>query len=55
MTEAVIIQKPVHWFLYDNGLPHERVNVKVRVISKCDKILFQRASASTEWARYFEE
>ena len=24
MTEAVIIQKPV-WFLYDNGLRHERV------------------------------
>ena len=33
MTEAVIIQKPVHWFvlvhwfLYDNGLRHERVKV----------------------------
>ena len=29
MTEAVIIQKLVHWFadwfLYDNGLRHERV------------------------------
>ena len=30
MTEAVIISKPVHWFamdwfLYDNGLRHERV------------------------------
>ena len=36
MTEAAIIQKPVHWFapqihksmdwfLYDNGLRHERV------------------------------
>ena len=24
MTEAVIIQKPV-WFVYDNGLRHERV------------------------------
>ena len=26
MTEAVIIQKP--WFLYDNGLRHERVKSK---------------------------
>ena len=36
MTEAVIIYKPVHsfalqingmdWFLFDNGLRHERVN-----------------------------
>ena len=26
MTEAVTIYKPVHWFLYDNGLRHERVN-----------------------------
>ena len=25
MTEAVIIQKPMDWFLYDNGLRHERV------------------------------
>ena len=29
MTEAVIIEKPVHqsmdWFLYDDGLRHERV------------------------------
>ena len=35
MTEAAIIQKPVHllrksmdWFLYDNGLRHERVKTK---------------------------
>ena len=27
MTEAVIIQsKSMDWFLYDNGLRHERVN-----------------------------
>ena len=26
MTEVVTIYKPVHWFLYDNGLRHERVN-----------------------------
>ena len=25
ITDAVIIWKPVHWFLYDNGLCHERV------------------------------
>ena len=25
MTKTVIIQKPVHWFLYDIGLRHERV------------------------------
>ena len=30
MTEAVIIQKPViDWFLYDNGLRHERVNKNI--------------------------
>ena len=28
MTEAVIIQKPVHWFLYGNGLRHERVKAE---------------------------
>ena len=30
MTEAVIIQKPVHLdcFLYNNGLRHERVNLR---------------------------
>ena len=27
MTEAVIIRKSVDWFLYDNGLRHERVKV----------------------------
>ena len=30
MTEAVIIQKP-EWFLYDNGLRHERVKVVLRL------------------------
>ena len=25
MTEAVIIQKSMDWFLYDNGLRYERV------------------------------
>ena len=29
MTEAVIIYKP-DWFLYDNGLRHERVKLKQR-------------------------
>ena len=30
MTEAVIIWKP-EWFLYDNGLRHERVKVVLRL------------------------
>ena len=37
MTEAVLVQKPVDlqsksmdWFLYDNGLRHERVKEKNR-------------------------
>ena len=25
MTEAVIVQKPMDWFLYDNGLRHKKV------------------------------
>ena len=27
MTEADIIQKPMDWFLYDNGFRHERIKV----------------------------
>ena len=27
MTEAVIIWKSMDWFLYDNGLRHERVKL----------------------------
>ena len=26
MTEVIIIWKPMDWFLYDNGIGHERVN-----------------------------
>ena len=29
MTEAVIICKSMDWFLYDNGLRHERVKLRV--------------------------
>ena len=32
MKEAVIIQKSVHWFLYDNGLRDERVNASITQI-----------------------
>ena len=30
MTEVVIIQKP-DWFLYDNALRHERVNIRSEI------------------------
>ena len=41
MTGAVIIQKPIHgfaeqindWFLYDNGLRHERVKQSFAFLS----------------------
>ena len=29
-TEAVVICKSMDWFLYDNGLRLERVNIKLR-------------------------
>ena len=31
MTEAVIIQKSMDWFLYDNGLRHERVKIQLQI------------------------
>ena len=40
MTEAVIIYKPVHWsmdwFLYDNGLHHERVKYQMEMFNQRD-------------------
>ena len=34
MTEAVFILKPETWFLYDNGLRHERVKLNLARLEK---------------------
>ena len=49
MTEAVIIYKPVHsvdWFLYDNGLRHERVKRLLIITFNITAIRIQRSKRS---------
>ena len=56
MTEAVIIRKPVHWlqsksmdwFLYDNGLHHERIKVN-SIDSHLRSVFSTKSSIDFNW------